>query len=60
MLQRFSHRLVNRLLHSPSIRLRQAAERADDELLAAARYFFLDHHDEPGNTPASCRSQRTL
>jgi len=42
VLQRFSHRLVNRLLHSPSIRLRQAAERADDELLAAARYFFLD------------------
>ncbi len=42
VLQRLSHRLVNRLLHNPSIRLRQAAERANDELLAAARYFFLD------------------
>lgn len=42
VLQRLSHRLVNRLLHGPSIRLRQAAESADEELLEAARYFFLD------------------
>ena len=43
VVQRLSHRLVNRLLHGPSIRLRQAAESADEELLEAARYFFLDH-----------------
>jgi len=42
VLQRLSHRLVNRLLHGPSIRLRQAAESADEELLEAARFFFLD------------------
>ncbi len=42
VLKRFSHRLVNRLLHEPSIRLRQAAESADEDLLAAARYYFLD------------------
>jgi glutamyl-tRNA reductase len=42
VLQRLSHRLVNRLLHGPSIRLRQAAESADEDLLEAARYFFLD------------------
>jgi glutamyl-tRNA reductase len=42
VLQRLSHRLVNRLLHGPSIRLRQAAESADENLLEAARYYFLD------------------
>lgn len=42
VLQRLSHRLVNRLLHGPSIRLRQAAESADESLLEAARYYFLD------------------
>ncbi len=42
VLQRLSHRLVNRLLHGPSIRLRQAAESADETLLEAARYYFLD------------------
>ncbi len=42
VLQRFGHRLVNRLLHEPSMRLRQAAESADEELLAAARFYFLD------------------
>jgi len=42
VLQRFGHRLVNRLLHGPSIRLRQAAEQSDEDLLAAARYFFQD------------------
>ncbi|MBB6086466.1 glutamyl-tRNA reductase [Wenzhouxiangella marina] len=42
VLQRFGHRLVNRLLHGPSIRLRQAAEQADKDLLAAARFFFED------------------
>lgn len=42
VLQRLSHRLVNRLLHGPSIRLRQAAESADEALLEAARYYFLD------------------
>ncbi len=42
VLKRFGHRLVNRLLHEPSIRLRQAAESDDEDLLAAARYYFLD------------------
>lgn len=42
VLQRLSNRLVNRLLHGPSIRLRQAAENADEALLEAARYYFLD------------------
>jgi len=42
VMQRLSHRLVNRLLHGPSIRLRQAAESADEDLLAAARFYFLD------------------
>ena len=44
VLQRLSHRLVNRLLHGPSIRLRQAAESADEDLLEAARYYFLDEN----------------
>ncbi|MCH8479526.1 MAG: glutamyl-tRNA reductase [Wenzhouxiangella sp.] len=42
VMQRLGHRLVNRLLHGPSIRLRQAAESADEALLEAARYYFLD------------------
>lgn len=42
VVRRFGHRLVNRLLHEPSIRLRQAAECDDEQLLAAARYYFLD------------------
>ena len=39
-MRRFAHRLVNRLLHGPSIRLRQAAENGDEDLLAAARFYF--------------------
>lgn len=42
VMRRLSHRLVNRLLHGPSIRLRQAAEAGDEDLLAAARYYFTD------------------
>ncbi|MGY6630731.1 MAG: glutamyl-tRNA reductase [Wenzhouxiangella sp.] len=42
VLKRLSHRLVNRLLHGPSIRLRQAAESSDESLLEAARYYFLE------------------
>jgi len=42
VLKRFGHRLLNRLLHGPSIRLRQAAEQSDEELLAAARFYFQD------------------
>ena len=42
VLKRLGHRLANRLLHGPSIRLRQAGEIADEELLNAARFFFLD------------------
>ncbi len=42
VLRRISHKLVNRLLHGPSIRLRQAAESDDEALLAAARFYFLD------------------
>ena len=41
-MKRLSHRLVNRLLHGPSIRLRQAAESSDETLLEAARYYFLE------------------
>lgn len=40
VMRRFAHRLVNRLLHGPSIRLRQAAENGDEDLLAAARFYF--------------------
>lgn len=43
VVRRLSHRLVNRLLHAPSIRLRQAAESDDEALLEAARFYFLDH-----------------
>ncbi|MEE4303078.1 MAG: glutamyl-tRNA reductase [Wenzhouxiangella sp.] len=42
VMRRLSHRLVNRLLHGPSIRIRQAAEAGDEELLAAARFYFTD------------------
>ncbi|NBB93913.1 MAG: glutamyl-tRNA reductase [Gammaproteobacteria bacterium] len=42
VMRRLSHRLVNRLLHGPSIRLRQAAEAGDEDLLAAARFYFMD------------------
>ena len=42
VMRRLSHRLVNRLLHGPSIRLRQAAEAGDEDLLAAARFYFTD------------------
>ncbi|MDZ7791885.1 MAG: glutamyl-tRNA reductase [Xanthomonadales bacterium] len=42
VMRRLSHRLTNRLLHGPSIRLRQAAEAGDEELLAAARFYFTE------------------
>jgi len=42
VIRRTSHKLVNRLLHGPSIRLRQAAESDDEALLNAGRFFFLD------------------
>lgn len=42
VMRRLSHRLVNRLLHGPSIRLRQAAEAGDEDLLDAARFYFTD------------------
>jgi len=42
VMRRLSHRLVNRLLHGPSIRLRQAAEAGDEDLLAAARFYFTN------------------
>lgn len=42
VLNRLGHRLSNRLLHQPSVRLRQAGEAADEDLLAAARFYFLD------------------
>ncbi|RFF32323.1 glutamyl-tRNA reductase [Wenzhouxiangella sediminis] len=44
VMRRLSHRLVNRLLHGPSIRIRQAAEAGDEELLAAARFYFTDEN----------------
>lgn len=43
VIKRLSHRLVNRLLHGPSVRLRQAAESDDEMLLEAARFYFLEH-----------------
>ncbi|WP_181918346.1 MULTISPECIES: glutamyl-tRNA reductase [unclassified Wenzhouxiangella] len=42
VMRRLTHRLVNRLLHGPSIKLRQAAEAGDEDLLAAARFYFND------------------
>ncbi|NDY94589.1 glutamyl-tRNA reductase [Wenzhouxiangella limi] len=42
VIRRMGHKLVNRLLHGPSIRLRQAAESDDETLLEAARFYFLD------------------
>ncbi len=42
VVRRMGHKLVNRLLHGPSIRLRQAAESDDEALLEAARFYFLD------------------
>lgn len=42
VMKRLAHRLSNRLLHTPSVRLREAAENADKELLEAARYIFLE------------------
>src|SRR5699024_3870960 len=42
VMRKLSHRLVNRLLHGPSIRIRQAAEAGDEDLLAAARFYFTD------------------
>jgi len=47
VLQRFGHRLVNRLLHGPSMRMRQAAEQSDGELLRAASFFFQDGEENP-------------
>jgi glutamyl-tRNA reductase len=42
VMQKLSHRLTNRLLHGPSIRLRQAAEAGDEALLDAARFYFTE------------------
>jgi len=42
VLRRLGHRLTNRLLHAPSIQLRQAAEAMDEDLLKAARLLLLD------------------
>jgi glutamyl-tRNA reductase len=42
VMRKLAHRLTNRLLHGPSIRLRQAAEAGDEDLLAAGRYYFTD------------------
>lgn len=41
VMQRFGHRLTNRLLHAPSMQIRHAAEIADDDLLEAARKLLL-------------------
>ncbi|MEM7053026.1 MAG: glutamyl-tRNA reductase [Pseudomonadota bacterium] len=42
VLRRLSHRLTNRLLHAPSVQLRQAGEAMDEDLLRAARQLLLD------------------
>jgi len=39
-----SHNLVNKLMHSPSIMLREAAEAGDRELLRVARLLFNLRH----------------
>ncbi len=40
--------LTNRLLHGPSQRLREAAERGDAELVAAAKALLLSEPESPG------------
>ncbi len=51
--------LTNRLLHGPSQRLREAAERGDGDIIRAARALFAPEPARAGNetdTPASSRS----
>jgi glutamyl-tRNA reductase len=44
VLEVLSHNLVNKLMHSPSIMLREAAEAGDRELLRVARLLFNLRH----------------
>jgi glutamyl-tRNA reductase len=44
VLEFLSHTLMNRLIHAPSQRLRDAAETGDDEIIRAiADIYRLDH-----------------
>lgn len=46
VLNKLSNQLTNRLLHKPSVRLRQAAESNDLDLLDAARYYFVEGKED--------------
>lgn len=47
-LQQFAHGLTNRLLHSPTANLREAARSGDLELIRAAERLFEDHPPRSG------------
>jgi len=44
--------LTNRLMHAPSQRLREAAEKGEPELIRAALELFTPHAEAPGNSKA--------
>ena len=45
VLDQLAHTLTNRLLHAPTVAVRDAALRGDAELLRAAARMFPDHND---------------
>ena len=47
VLDQLAHTLTNRLLHAPTVAVRDAALRGDAELLRAAARMFPDHNDCP-------------
>ncbi len=47
VLDQLAHTLTNRLLHAPTVAVRDAALRGDAELLRAAARMFPDHNDSP-------------
>lgn len=47
VLDQLAHALTNRLLHAPTVAVRDAALRGDAELLRAAARMFPDHNDSP-------------
>ncbi len=51
VLEMLSHSLVNKLMHSPTIMLREAAEAGDRELLRVARLLFNLNRGERDVTP---------
>jgi len=42
VLNEFSHRLINKLTHSPTLGLREAATEGREDLLDLARYLFRE------------------